>query len=194
MSIHDKVRQEMLNIYRKGDYRIEIGNQKVDFVDGIGRQLFKEGADFFKEANIDNQPIIQSGKYCYIFSWMGDRVVNTLTVLLIRSGFVSSCFGGVIEVQNSNADANTFWAGCGAIRRSVFKDVGGFDEKKYKKPSIEDIDLGYRLSQKGYKIFLDKDIQVKHLKSWNFMIGGRSYALDIETLTFDEITKLKTKK
>jgi len=71
--------------------------------------------------------------------------------------------------QNSNADANTFWAGCGAIRRSVFKDVGGFDEKKYKNPSIEDIELGYRLKEKGYKMFLDKDIQVKHLKSWNFL-------------------------
>ncbi len=103
MSIHDRVRQEMLNIYRTGDYRIEDGDQKVDFVDDIGRQLFKEGADFFKEANIDKQPIIQSGKHCYIFSWMGDRVVNTLTLLLIRSGFVSSCFGGVIEIEDSNA-------------------------------------------------------------------------------------------
>ena len=35
---------------------------------------------------------------------MGDKVVNTLTVLLIRSGYVCSNFAGVIEVQNSNAD------------------------------------------------------------------------------------------
>lgn len=38
------------------------------------------------------------------------------------------------------------------------------------------------------------DKKVCSIKSWNFMIGGRSYALDIETLTLDEITKLKTQK
>lgn len=104
MSIHDRVRQEMLSIYRTGDYRIEVGNQKIDFVDSIGKQLFQDGAYLFKEANLEKQPIYQSGKHCYIFSWMGDKVVNTLTVLLIKSGFVCNNFGGVIEVQNSNVN------------------------------------------------------------------------------------------
>ena len=104
MSIHDRVRQEMLSIYRTGDYRIEVGNQKIDFVNNLGRQLFQEGAYLFKEANLENYPIYQNGKHCYIFTWMGDKVVNTLTVLLIRSGFGCSNFGGVIEVQNSNAN------------------------------------------------------------------------------------------
>jgi len=103
MLIHDRVRQEMLNIYRTGDYRIELGNQKIDFVDNLGRQLFQEGLDLFKDASLGRQPIYQSGNHCYIFSWMGDKVVNTLTVSLIRGGFVCSDFGGVIEVQNSNS-------------------------------------------------------------------------------------------
>ncbi|WP_415398283.1 DEAD/DEAH box helicase [Sulfurimonas sp. CS5] len=104
MSIHDRVRQEMLSIYRNGDYRIEVGNQKIDFVDNLGRQLFQEGAYFFKEANLEYQPIYQNGKHCYIFSWMGDKVVNTLAILLIQNGFVCSVFAGVIEVQNSNSN------------------------------------------------------------------------------------------
>ncbi|WP_221762997.1 hypothetical protein [Chlorobium phaeovibrioides] len=104
MLIHDRVRQEMLSIYRTGDYRIEVGNQKIDFVDNLGRRLFQEGAHLFKEADLEDRPVYQSGKHCYIFSWMGDKVVNTLTVLLIRSGFVCSNFAGVIEIQNSNAD------------------------------------------------------------------------------------------
>lgn len=104
MSIHDRVRQEMLNIYSTGDYRIDAGGQKIDFVDDNGRQLFQEGATLFKEANLEKQPIYQSGKHCYIFSWMGDKVVNTLMALLIGSGFVCNNLGGVIEVQNANAD------------------------------------------------------------------------------------------
>lgn len=102
MSIHDKVRQEMLKIFSAGDYRIEVGNQKIDFMDKLGRQLFQEGSYHFKEAKIDNNPIYQNGSNCYIFTWMGDKVVNTLTVILVKSGFECSNFAGVIEVQNSN--------------------------------------------------------------------------------------------
>jgi len=35
------------------------------------------------------------------------------------------------------------------------------------------------------------DKKVCSMKSWNFMIGGRSYTLDIETMTSEEIVKLK---
>jgi GT2 family glycosyltransferase len=69
--------------------------------------------------------------------------------------------------QNGNREASTFWAGCGAIRRSVFQQIGGFDEKRFWRPSIEDIELGYRLRQSGYRIVLDKGLQGTHLKSWN---------------------------
>lgn len=103
MSIHDNVRREMLKIYCSSDYRIEVGQKKMDFVSHIGRQLFQEGAYYFKEANLAGQALYQSGRHCYVFSWMGDKVVNTLTVLLVRNGFACSNFAGVIEVQNSNA-------------------------------------------------------------------------------------------
>lgn len=68
--------------------------------------------------------------------------------------------------QRSREEASTFWAGCGAVRRSVFEAAGGFDENRYSKPSIEDIELGRRLHRKGLKIRLDKSMQVKHLKRW----------------------------
>ncbi|MEI6084582.1 MAG: glycosyltransferase [Verrucomicrobiota bacterium] len=67
--------------------------------------------------------------------------------------------------QTGRTEAATFWAGCGAIRRDVFLAVGGFDEK-YRQPSIEDIELGYRLRRAGYAIRLRKTLQVKHLKRW----------------------------
>ncbi len=67
--------------------------------------------------------------------------------------------------QTSNEEASTFWAGCGAIRRDAFLTLGGFDER-YGTPSIEDIELGYRLRQQGYRVRLCKGLQVKHLKRW----------------------------
>jgi len=69
--------------------------------------------------------------------------------------------------QNGNREASTFWAGCGAIRRSVFQQIGGFDNNRFSRPSIEDIELGYRLRQSGYRIVLDKGLQGTHLKCWN---------------------------
>jgi glycosyltransferase involved in cell wall biosynthesis len=68
--------------------------------------------------------------------------------------------------QNGNREASTFWAGCGAIRRSAFAAIGGFDEKRFSRPSVEDIDLGYRLRAAGYRIRLDKGLQGTHLKQW----------------------------
>lgn len=67
--------------------------------------------------------------------------------------------------QTGCEEASTFWGACGAIRRQVFLAIGGFDES-YRQPSIEDIELGYRLKQAGYRIRLCKDLQVKHLKRW----------------------------
>lgn len=68
--------------------------------------------------------------------------------------------------RTANRRAFTFWTGCGAIRRGVFLGVGGFDES-YQRPSIEDIELGYRLVRAGRKMLLDADITVKHLKHWS---------------------------
>ena len=71
--------------------------------------------------------------------------------------------------QNSRSDASTFWAGLGAIRRSVFLEFDGFDCKKFGAPMIEDIDLGFRLRKAGHQILLDPNIQAKHLKKWEVM-------------------------
>jgi hypothetical protein len=70
--------------------------------------------------------------------------------------------------QTARADACTFWGACGAIRREVFLAVGGFDEQ-YRRPSIEDIGLGYRLTRVGERIRLCKTLQVKHWKRWGIM-------------------------
>lgn len=67
--------------------------------------------------------------------------------------------------QTSSEEASTFWGALGAVRRPVFMDLGGFDEN-YRRPCIEDIELGRRLKKAGCKIRLVKDLQGKHLKIW----------------------------
>lgn len=67
--------------------------------------------------------------------------------------------------QHSKHHAWTFWAGCGAIRKNVFLEVGGFSEG-YDRPCIEDIELGARLAGGGRRIDLEPTIQATHLKRW----------------------------
>jgi glycosyltransferase involved in cell wall biosynthesis len=71
--------------------------------------------------------------------------------------------------QSSSELATTFWAGCGAVRKSVFEEVGGFDDVKYIAPSVEDIALGLELTRRGYTIRLDKRLTAKHLKQWTVL-------------------------
>lgn len=63
----------------------------------------------------------------------------------------------------SPGDAETFWAGCGAMRRDVFVETGGFDESIYQ---LEDVELGYRVRELGYRILLRPELQGTHLKRW----------------------------
>jgi GT2 family glycosyltransferase len=71
------------------------------------------------------------------------------------------------HVHSSAAgEAETFWAGLGAIRRERFEEAGGFDAKRYPHPSVEDIELGMRLRRLGGRIALDPQIRGRHLKRW----------------------------
>ena len=68
--------------------------------------------------------------------------------------------------QQSPGMATTFWAGLGAIRRDLFLELGGFDELRFSRPSVEDIELGSRVHARGGPVLLDPTIQGKHLKRW----------------------------
>lgn len=74
MSVHDAVRQEMLAIYREGDYRIAIGSKKVDYADTAARNLFAEGCSNFQRFKLQNECFITSGQHCYVIPRMGIKL------------------------------------------------------------------------------------------------------------------------
>jgi glycosyltransferase involved in cell wall biosynthesis len=67
--------------------------------------------------------------------------------------------------QAAPEEGFTMWGACGLIRRDVFWQLGGFDEN-YGRPCIEDIELGYRLAERGHRIRMCPDLQVTHHKVW----------------------------
>lgn len=82
---------------------------------------------------------------------------------------ITSRFRNLLHHHTHHAGAGeieSFWAGIGAVRRSDFDAVGGFDPVRFERPSIEDIELGGRLAERG-RIVLDPTIQGTHLKHWS---------------------------
>lgn len=81
-----------------------------------------------------------------------------------------SVFKNIFHHYNHQSLKNyskTFWTGCGAIYKKNFLELNGFDTSKKISP-IEDIDLGYRLSSKNYKIKINKNAFAVHLKQYSF--------------------------
>ena len=67
--------------------------------------------------------------------------------------------------QQASADALTFWAGLGAVRTTAFRSVAGFNEG-IRRPSVEDIELGYRLVEAGHRLGVEPAARGCHLKRW----------------------------
>lgn len=74
----------------------------------------------------------------------------------------------------AEGEAETFWAGLGAVRREAFEAAGGFDADEFPEPSVEDIELGMRLRRRGARVALDPRIRGRHLKAWTPMGMART--------------------
>jgi glycosyltransferase involved in cell wall biosynthesis len=122
-----------------------------------------------------------------------DIVLHPDALVRGRAHFVASSVDGVIGSYDDTPEARTlisqfknlahhyfhqraegrvasFWSGCGFIKRELFLAAGGFDEQRFSRPSIEDVELGWRLTDRGGHIVLDPRIQGTHLKRWT--LGG----------------------
>jgi len=67
--------------------------------------------------------------------------------------------------QNARRDAETFWTGLGAVRRTNFERLGGFRQDC----GMEDVLLGIQLNESGCRVAIDKNLLCKHLKCWSFI-------------------------
>jgi glycosyltransferase involved in cell wall biosynthesis len=124
---------------------------------------------------VDSDVIVAPGALDHVVRLLGDRpevaaVFGSYDATPGDAGIVSRYKNLLHHFvhQNGEVQASTFWVGCGAIRRSVFEELGGFDQERFRRPSIEDIELGYRLRRAGHCILLDKTLQGTHLKRWTF--------------------------
>ncbi|MES1244149.1 MAG: DEAD/DEAH box helicase [Acidobacteriota bacterium] len=72
--VHDRVRQEMLRLYRS----VELPR----YLDAQARELLAEGRENFRRYQLDERPLIQDGSRTLFFPWAGDRTMDTMLLWL----------------------------------------------------------------------------------------------------------------
>ena len=80
--------------------------------------------------------------------------------------------------RSAAGPATTFWAGLGAVRRTAFLAAGGFDDRRYPRPMLEDVELGLRLTDDGERILLMPEVCGTHLKTWGLRQMARTDVRD----------------
>jgi GT2 family glycosyltransferase len=168
--IDDSSSSALSDLRRNGDQfiRLEGGPHGPAFARNRGVDVARASTVAFVDADVMVHPTA--------LSLMLENLESSETVAVFGSYDDSpSARGAVAQYRNllhhyvhqrSGGDVESFWAGCGAIRKDVFQEAGGFDEYRYRRPEMEDVELGYRLRDAGHRILLDPSILATHLKRW----------------------------
>ncbi|MCB1843698.1 MAG: glycosyltransferase [Halioglobus sp.] len=179
-------RGEVLDVYMVDDGSTD---GSVALAESLGATVIHSGGRLGPGGARNRAALMARGEILWFVD--ADVVVHADAAQALRSGFaeeqVVAVFGSYDDKppaknffsqyknlvhhyyhQRARAEAQTFWSGCGAVRVDAFSAAGGFDVERYQHPSIEDIELGYRLIKAGGQIRLRHDVLCTHLKVWRF--------------------------
>lgn len=90
--VHNRVRKQMYSTYT--DSHIP------RYLDSGAKELLKEGRIHFDRLDLEQRNIVRQGSQTVLFLWAGDRVVNTMHVLLTTRGFQAAKSGLALHVRN----------------------------------------------------------------------------------------------
>jgi ATP-dependent Lhr-like helicase len=93
--VHDRVRQEMLAVYRTGSVPA--------YLDATAAELLAEGRRHFACYGLDDRTVIDDGLESYVFPWAGDRVLHTIAAAVMPEGLDVSVAGLALAVAGADA-------------------------------------------------------------------------------------------
>ncbi len=94
--IDDRIREEMFSVY--------LSNEIPVFLDATAKELLREGRLFFHQHSLSEKNLIRVGKDTLLLIWKGDRVLNTITILLKQRGLAVSKDGVAITVHDCSPE------------------------------------------------------------------------------------------
>jgi ATP-dependent Lhr-like helicase len=90
--VHTRVRKQMYATYANTDI--------PKYLDSEGGELLEEGRTHFDRLGLQDRYIVPQGERTVLFLWAGDRIVDTMHVLLSQKGYKVSKAGMTLEIQN----------------------------------------------------------------------------------------------
>lgn len=90
--VHTRVRKQMYSTY--------INTDIPRYLDSEGGELLEEGRVHFDRLNLQDRHIVPQGERTVLFLWAGDRIVNTMHVLLSQRGYQASKTGMTLKIQD----------------------------------------------------------------------------------------------
>lgn len=146
--MHGKIREEMFNIYSQ--------SKSFSYLDEITSSFLEEGVSYFHQLGLINKRILNHNRKVYIIPWSDDKVIHTISALLIANGSFRgiSCHRGIVEISNSDIEevklilSSIFGGPKPTLEKLCEKVLGRYTEKYDWALSDELVTLGY-----GQKMF-----------------------------------------
>ncbi|WP_434043920.1 MULTISPECIES: DEAD/DEAH box helicase [Sorangium] len=94
--VHDRVRERMRELY--GSFEIP------SFLDARAGELLVEGRINFERLGLRERQVIAWGADAILFPWAGDRIMNTMTVMMTKRGFEVAGLGVALLVSRTTPE------------------------------------------------------------------------------------------
>lgn len=94
--VHDKLRQAML--------RALAGTERPTYLSSLAARLLDDARSRFSRSGLLENSTIQAENDCVVFPWRGDRVMNTLLLILSSLGHNVISSGIALRVRNIDAE------------------------------------------------------------------------------------------
>ena len=129
----------------------------------VGASISSGEVLFFVDADVVLQPDAVSIAVECLQSGRADAVFGSYIAETRVPNFVAKFnnYQHHFNHQIASGRPTSFWSGCGAVTRSAFVALEGFDVSLR---FCEDIEFGHALREAGYKVLLLKHMQAEHLK------------------------------
>ncbi len=122
-SVHDRVRQEMLNLYQS--------TVIPPYLNPAAARLLSEGREHFQKMKLDERRVIQDGNDVLIFPWRGDLVTNTMTLQLRSDGLQVAPEGIALRVlRASKGEISDYFKGMPTRTLKTPSELAGFVKNK----------------------------------------------------------------
>jgi len=76
----------------------------VPFLDKSARQMLDEARGNYRAMNLDRVMVRQAGAEIQLFGWRGDRVHDTLALILLMRGISAALHGSYVSVEGVSAE------------------------------------------------------------------------------------------